>query len=276
MKNFIQIASAHIRLEEGTPVIEQFLLKCYMNPGISTKELARATLLPVPIAAAIKKELIKAGALTQANGVHCTVEGKAWVEKEWGFSGINKKLYRELMVDGAENHPDLADILSVLREIMSLRPQVNVQIDQSKCTAETSLRRAILCLKQHSLVGKRILCVGEDDLVSVSVGLLLQRLFPNGRHLRTAIHVTDIDERFLHYIREMAEKEKLPIQCHHHDLRQPLREHMHGLHRGSEANAPDLPLQTVWEEGGRRDSGRCVYDRAAQKSRLSLLQKRYV
>ncbi|MED4752695.1 bis-aminopropyl spermidine synthase family protein [Brevibacillus choshinensis] len=228
MKNYIDIASAHIRLEEGTPVIEQFLLECYMDPGISTKELARATLLPVPIAAAIKKELIKAGALTQANGVHCTVEGKAWIEKEWGFSGINKNLYKELMANGAESHPDLADTLVVLRDIMSLRPQVNVQIDQSKCTAETSLRRAILCLKQHSLVGKRILCVGDDDLVSVSIGLLLQRLFPNGKHFRTAIHVTDIDERFLGYIREMAQREKLPIQCHHHDLRQPLLEHMHG------------------------------------------------
>lgn len=228
MKNYIEIASAHIRLDEGNTVIEQLLLECYMNPGISTKELARATLLPVPIATAIKKELIKAGALTQASGVHCTAEGKAWIEKDWGFRGINKELYRELMADGAESHPDLADILTVLREIMSLRPQVNVQIDQSKCTAETSLRRAILCLKQHSLIGKRILCIGDDDLVSVSIGLLLQKLFVKERHVQTAVHVADIDERFLQYIRAIADREKLPIHCHHHDLRQPLPEEMNG------------------------------------------------
>lgn len=227
MKNYIEIASAHIRLDEGNTVIEQLLLECYMNPGISTKELARATLLPVPIAAAIKKELIKAGALKQASGVHCTAEGKAWIEKGWGFRGIDKELYSVLMADGTESHPDLADILSQLREIMSQRPQVNVQIDQSKCTAETSLRRAILCLKQHSLIGRRILCVGDDDLVSVSIGLLLQRLFAKERHAKTAIHVADIDERFLQYIRTIADREKLPIHCRHHDLRQPLPEEMH-------------------------------------------------
>lgn len=43
--------------------IERFLIECYLNPGISTKGLARATLLPTPVAAAIKKELIRAGAL---------------------------------------------------------------------------------------------------------------------------------------------------------------------------------------------------------------------
>lgn len=62
MKAFIEQVRQHIQLQEGTPVIEQLLIECYMNPGISTKELTRRTLLPTPVAAAIKRELIKAGA----------------------------------------------------------------------------------------------------------------------------------------------------------------------------------------------------------------------
>lgn len=40
----------------------------------------------------------------------------------------------------------LIDLLPILEEFLSQRPSVDVQIDQSKCTPETSLRRAILCL----------------------------------------------------------------------------------------------------------------------------------
>ena len=65
-----------VRLQEGVQVIEQPLVASYMRPGISTKELARHTYLPVPITAAIKKELIKAGALIQERGVrHLCREG---------------------------------------------------------------------------------------------------------------------------------------------------------------------------------------------------------
>ncbi|BFH14889.1 hypothetical protein J6TS7_45480 [Paenibacillus dendritiformis] len=103
-----------------------------------------------------------------------------------------------------------------------------MQIDQSKCTMETSLKRSMLCLRQHALIGKRVLCIGDDDLVSISLGLLLKRLFPGKISLRTEIHVVDFDERFLQYIRDVAEREQLPILCRHADLRHPLPEALHG------------------------------------------------
>lgn len=85
MRNFIDIANEGVRLEEGISVIEQLLLECYLNPGISTKELARKALIPIPTAAAVKRELIKVGAIVQDKGAHCTVKGKAWVEEQWGI-----------------------------------------------------------------------------------------------------------------------------------------------------------------------------------------------
>ena len=228
MHNFIDIVNEGIRLEEGITVIEQLLLECYLNPGISTKELARKALIPIPTAAAVKRELIKVGAIVQDKGARCTVKGKAWVEEQWGYIGIHICLYQELMALENGVHPKLHHVLAELREIMNHRPQADTRIDQSKCTPETSLRRAVLCLRQQFLIGKQIMCVGDDDLVSVSIGLLLQALFPDGRHSKTIIHVVDIDERFLHYIHDVAQQKRLPIQCIHHDLREPLPANLQG------------------------------------------------
>lgn len=224
--NYIEQASKHIRLQEGIQAIEQLLLECYLKPGISTKELARKTLLPTPVAAAIKRELIKADALLQDRGVRCTKGGLTWVERKWGYRGLDHSLYHELF-DETKWMESIKDVLIILEELLLLRPSADVQIDQSKCTPETSLRRAILCLKQHALIGKKILCVGDDDMVSVSIGLLLQRLFPDGGHTVTHVDVLDIDPRFLSYIEKIANERKLPIVCHRLDLREPLPENLH-------------------------------------------------
>lgn len=222
MMNYIEAAKSKVSLQEGPQVIEQLLAASYMRPGISTKELARLTYLPVPVTAAIKKELMKAGALIQERGVHCTYSGKLYVEQELGYGGLDQELYRKLMAGEADWQTELSDVLARLAEILELRPQVDVQIDQSQCTVETSLRRAILCLREHSLIGKNILCVGDDDLVSISLGLLLKRLFPNTKEQRAGITVIDIDERFLQFISDIAEQEGVSVACRRIDLRQPL------------------------------------------------------
>src|SRR5690606_11273631 len=127
---------------------------------ISTKELARRTLLPTPVAAAIKRELIKAGALLQDRGVRCTPEGIAGIERQWGYQGLNRTLYQKLLQDTVWTE-GLEEVLAVLEKIFLLRPAANVQIDQSKCMPETSLRRAVLSLKQSALIGKKIVCIGD-------------------------------------------------------------------------------------------------------------------
>ncbi|MGG1662020.1 bis-aminopropyl spermidine synthase family protein [Brevibacillus sp. NRS-1366] len=228
MKNYIEETYKQVRLQEGKRVIEQFLIQCYLNPGIPTKELARSVLLPIPVATAIKKELIKAGALRQGSGVECTEGGNEYVERVLGYGGLDLELLQLLLHEGEVWKKELADLLEVMEEIFSARPQVDVLIDQSKCTVETSLRRAILCLRDQALLGKNVLCVGDDDLVSVSLGLLLKRLYPTGGGQTARIDVIDIDERFLSYIERVAAENDLPITCHRADLRQPLPKRLHG------------------------------------------------
>lgn len=227
MKTYIEQARQYTRLQEGNHVIEQLLIESYLNPGISTKELARRTLLPTPVASAIKRELIKAGALVQDRGVRCTPEGAAWMERECGYGGLDRALFRDLLYE-TEWNEKLEDVLAILKGLFQQRPSADVQIDQSKCTPETSLNRAILCLKQHAFIGKNLLCVGDDDLVSVSIGLLLQKLFPSGSHNATQVHVLDIDDRFLEHIETIAREHDLPITCSKLDLREELPENLHG------------------------------------------------
>lgn len=228
MKNYSEEVYKRVHVQEGKRVIEQFLIHCYLHPGIPTKELARSVLLPVPVATAIKKELIKAGALHQGSGVHCTERGKEYVEEELGYGGIDHKLLQKLASTDEAWKEELADLLAVMEEIFSARPQVDVRLDQSKCTVETSLRRALLCLRNQALLGKKIACVGDDDLVSVALGLLLKRLYPTGAKQTATIDVIDIDERFLRYIERIAAERDLPITCHQADLRQPLPKRLCG------------------------------------------------
>ncbi|GAA0436221.1 bis-aminopropyl spermidine synthase family protein [Virgibacillus salarius] len=220
--DIIEQVGAKLDLEEGTAVIEQVIRECYVAPGISTKNLARRVHLPVPVTVAVKKELMKKEILKQDRGVRCTVKGNILVEQELDFQGLNKTLYHKLISIEANWLDECQDVLAVLNQLFAERPQVDVQLDQSQCTAETSLRRAILCLKEHALIGKRILCIGDDDLVSISIGLLLKKLFPAKQRFRTVIHVMDIDCRFLQFISDFTEKEGLPITCIEHDMRYPL------------------------------------------------------
>ncbi|WP_306465038.1 bis-aminopropyl spermidine synthase family protein [Virgibacillus salexigens] len=222
MIKVIEQVNGNLDLEEGSLVIEHLMIECFLTPGISTKILARKVLLPVPVTVAIKKELIENGLLKQDRGVRCTQKGKALVEQSLDYKGLDKQLHERLLSRPDNLEADLDSILIILHDLFSKRPQVNVQLDQSLCTPETSLRRAILCLSERSLIGKRILCVGDDDLVSVAIGLLLQKLFPRKSEFHTWIDVMDIDTRFLAFINKIAKEKNLPITCIEHDMRKPV------------------------------------------------------
>lgn len=229
MKTLIEQVSERIQLQEGTVALERLLLECYLNPGISTKALAIKCSLPVPLTAAIKREFVRAGVLAQDRGVRCTPKGEAWAEWQQGYRGMNKSLYHQLVAESrADWGKEVQCMLRGLEEDYASRPQANVQLDQAKCTPETSLKRAVLCLRERALIGKKIICIGDDDLVSVAAGFLLKRLFPDSEHRATEIVVVDIDTRFLHYIEELADTYHLPIRCKTWDLREPLPDDLQG------------------------------------------------
>lgn len=174
MLNCIEKIKKNINLEEGSKTIENILITIYLVEGISTKELARRNFLPLPITAAIKKEFIKEKLVIQDRGTRLTSNGIFFVEKELGFKNINKELYIRLLTDTQEEHKEITEIKEEIHNIFQCRPQADVTLDQSKSSVDTSLKRAMLCLKNYDLIGKNILCLGDDDLVSIALGFLLK------------------------------------------------------------------------------------------------------
>ncbi len=220
--NYLEEVGKNVSIEDGNQAIEKVLINIYFKEGISTKELSRNNLLPIPVVSAIKKEFIKFGLLIQDRGVRLTPKGRCYVEEVLGFKGLNKELYMRLLKEPWKEHKEIAEVKEILSEIFINRPQADVTIDQSKCTVDTALRRAVLTLINHVLIGKKILCLGDDDLISIAIGLLLKKLFSNVKYSKTTVLVMDIDKRFLSYIEDIAEKEELPIKCEYTDLRLPI------------------------------------------------------
>lgn len=228
MINYIDQVTENVNIAEGPQAVENLLLEIFFHQGISTKELARKILLPVPLAAAIKKEFIKTGLVVQDRGVRLSQSGINYVENELSYKGMDITLYNRLLMGEWKLEEEFKEEKEKLDGLFAGRPQVDVTIDQSKCTVETSIRRAILCLQYHCLIGKKILCVGDDDLVSVSLGFLLKKLFYDAKKVNTNISIYDIDKRFLNYIEEIAITENLPITCINMDLRLPVDEKYKG------------------------------------------------
>ncbi len=156
--NYVDIACGNVQLEEGRQVVEQLLIESYLNPGISTKELSRSLKIPVPITVAIRNELAKAGALIPGRGARCTLHGKRFVEFELGYDSIKKELWNEIKNGG--HSFKLEELLERYQDIYNLRPQINAAIDQSKCTSQTSFKRAIHALKSNFVIGKNTLLRG--------------------------------------------------------------------------------------------------------------------
>ena len=85
MLNYIEEVYKKVKIEEGKKAIENILITLYLKEGISTKELARNNLLPIPVVAAIKKEFIKKGLVIQDRGTRLTIDGRQFVEDSLGF-----------------------------------------------------------------------------------------------------------------------------------------------------------------------------------------------
>lgn len=222
MENYLRIVKERVNFREGISVLLKMLSAVYFEENISTKELARGVKLPIPIVTAIKKEFIHLNIMEQKNGIQLTMMGREYVEKELEYTGMDYELFNDLKNHKTNREKLIQKLSREYEEIYQNRPTVDVTIDQAKAEVETSFRRAMLCLERETLIGKKILCVGDDDLVSISLGLLLKELFPNKEFIEKKIVVFDIDKRFVQYINEIAVQYELPVECLNLDLKGPL------------------------------------------------------
>lgn len=222
MLNYLVNVQNNVKIDEGEQTIKNVLINIYLNEGISNKKLSRLIMLPIPIIVAIKKEFIKQKLVIQDKGIRLTTEGIKFVEEQLGFKTLNIPLYKELRTNYSIHNKIIVNLRNNLTEVFANRPQVDVSIDQTKCTIDTAINRAILCLKHNLLIDSKILCIGDDDLISVTIGFLLKNLYDNLNFNKTKIIVLDIDKRIIEYINKISNQYNLPIECYNHDFRKPI------------------------------------------------------
>lgn len=93
------------------------------------------------------------------------------------------------------------------------RPRVKRELDQVFATLPSVARRARR-LVESGEAQRGLLFLGDDDLASVAVALLLRAAGDE-----RAVHVLDIDSELVSFFEARAE---LGLQALHHDLREPL------------------------------------------------------
>ena len=227
--NYIQDLEESISIKEGKEIIEKVFQELYFDEPLSNKKISQRTMLPVPVVTALKKEGIKLSVWEQCEcGMRLTIVGQEYVEQILGYEGVNSVLYSQLMKN-EEARKAYADVLSKkYRTAFEERPLADVTLDQAQCTVQTAFRRALLCLAHGTLVGKNILCLGDDDFISLAIGFLLKELFPAKESYPTNIHVLDVDARHLDCLLRQAREYDLPVSCEQIDLRMPFPTHLLG------------------------------------------------
>ena len=213
-EGFLSELAGRMTLKEGEEAVRRVLREIHRRGKVGTKDLARATRLPTPVAAAIRRELEKAGLVARKGGAVLTETGKEFVEGVLGMVADHRK------TEGSTGiAPVHEPILEKLRGYSSRRPSADPKLDQAHATPETALRRALYMLDGGNLAGRNVLFLGDDDLTSVAAGLL---------NVAKGITVVDIDGRLLETISEISGEEGLGIECVLHDLREPLPEELRG------------------------------------------------
>ncbi|MFE8012696.1 GNAT family N-acetyltransferase [Streptomyces antibioticus] len=231
-----EVADA-VRLQEGPPGVRSVLRALRRLAPASTKDLSRATGLPVPIVAALGNELRRRGLVTTERPSRLTEAGQDVVAQLGMDLSLDATCRtcdgRELVI------PEVLDeAVRRLRALMESGPAADMAIDQSHCTAETKVRRVLALLTAGALPGGSLLLIGDDDLVSLAVAVVGDVL---GGPIVEKVTVVDISPEILDYIQKVSAGLGTRVETVRHDLRQPLPAALHDQHDVAMTDPPYTP-----------------------------------
>lgn len=215
----LEIAQA-TSLREGGEGVRNALWELHWLEPRSTREWARSVRLPVPVLAAIRGELQSRGLLDPNPHPTPTEKGRSLLDRLFGTAKIADPACPLCRGRALLLPPELTPLIEYLAPVLEERPQSNPALDQSHALPETGLLRASF-LAARNLLREDVLFLGDDDLSSVALALLLSERMPD-RIESTRITVVDIDERYLSLIREAFDDLDIPVETHVYDVREPL------------------------------------------------------
>jgi len=219
----LQEVAEAARLREGAEGVRALLRVVHAEGPIRLRDAAVQVHLPLPVAAAVRREMEKRGLLTRDAGMRLSESGRRLAEGELGIESTASFTCPHCGGRAIVTGPDHGSLLDAVREALAGRPAADVTLDQSHGTPETALRRALLLCETGLLAGRDTLFLGDDDLVSIAAALARRHL---GLGDRGRLAIAEVDPRLADHIRAAAQRLGVAVEVHAADLRQPLPAHL--------------------------------------------------
>lgn len=199
-----------VGLAEGPAGVRAVLREIARGAG-STRAVGRATALPLPVVAAICGELRTRGVLTADRPARLTVAGRAAFDPGAAVTGRCPTCAGLGVLAPAE-------LAAALAEPAAAAPPVRVELDQTHCTPETKARRVLAMHDAGALTDRRVLVLGDDDLISLALAEFARR-HGSGP---AAVTVVEIDPAIVTFLRSRLAGAPFPVEVVEHDLAEPL------------------------------------------------------
>ncbi len=207
---------------------------------VAAREVSRAAELPVPLVTAVCNELRKRGVVDRGRPVRLTPEGRAAIGT--GLADISGECPR--CAGRGTIVPDVVAALAAeLERLSEAAPEAKPALDQSHCTVATKIRRVLRMHDAGALDGKRIIMLGDDDLIVVAVAAFAALAGGAARIRRLA--VVDSDPDVLAFIAARLDGTGVEVELAEHDLRTPLPD---GLLGGFDVACTDPPYTVAGAE----------------------------
>ena len=215
----VEEVAAAVGLAEGEPGVRAVIAALARLEPVSIRRISRAVELPVPIVASVCGELRKRAVVAEERPAQLTSAGRRLFAA--GQLGLRRSAAcptcagRGAMVSG-----ELSPVAAELAKAAGRAPRPRLELDQCHCTVGTKLRRVLALDEADALVGRRILLLGDDDLVSLAIRAVVRRFGSEA----TVPHlvVLDVDPQLLDFLRAELEDAPFPFTSVRHDLREPL------------------------------------------------------
>lgn len=209
----------NVGLAEGETGVLDVVRAVARKGSASVRAVSRATELPVPLVSAICNELRRHGVVVREPPVRLTERGLDL------FGDVNGRVAfaarcRRCHGRGVVLPRALWDVVAELRRLAQAAPAARRELDQCHCTVETKVARVLAMYEAGALGGRRVALLGDDDLTSVAVKLVTERL---GRPAALrGLLVVDVDAAVIEFVARVLERSRFPVEARVHDLRAPL------------------------------------------------------
>ena len=206
-----------IRLREGVEGITRSLWALYRGSIDTTRDWSGSVKIPVPVMAALRRELEKRKILVKDKKLQLTSSGKRRLQDLFGQQEKIDSACLSCRGTGRILPVEVYPVIEEFKTICGQRPHVDVTLDQSHATPETGVRKALFLLEK-GLLARSIFFMGDDDFISIACMLVRKRFMPESENVGP-LTVADIDPRYLDLITDLSGG---TIQVRQYDIRDEL------------------------------------------------------